>query len=228
MISGQVGNDTRAEEGDRKRLTFSFDNGPSPDATDKLLDFLAGRGISASFFVIGERLRDKAARRLAERARAEGHWIGNHTLSHGVPLGIDGNAGRVEREIGEAQRLIGPLAHPLKYFRPNGGGVLGPHILSHEAREYLKGYGFTLVTWTCAPGDWISPHEQWLDRAVAHLDEEDWPLIVLHDEHIASMLDLLHRFCDDLERRRVEITQAFPPQCLPIVSGTVSTGDPLL
>ncbi len=66
-------------------LTLSFDNGPDPEATPRVLDVLAERGLKATFFVVGEQLR--AHRALAERAHAEGHWIGNHTLTHPRPLG---------------------------------------------------------------------------------------------------------------------------------------------
>lgn len=202
-----------------KRLTFTFDNGPVPRATEGVLDFLAGRGIKATFFVIGKHLADPERRELAERARSEGHWIGNHTFSHGVPLGLEGDRARVECEIGDAQLALGDLAHPRKFFRPNGGGELGPHVLSAEAIAYLKRRAYTLVTWNSVPGDWLSPHEAWFDRAIGDLDRHDWTLIVLHDEHIRTMLDLLARFCDELARRDIEIVQDFPDACVPIERG---------
>jgi hypothetical protein len=68
-------------------VTLSFDNGPEPEATPRVLDVLARRGIPASFFVIGAKLADPARRSLCERAQAEGHWIGNHTTTHAGPLG---------------------------------------------------------------------------------------------------------------------------------------------
>jgi peptidoglycan/xylan/chitin deacetylase (PgdA/CDA1 family) len=134
-----------------QRLTFTFDNGPWLGATEEILAFLADRAIKATFFVVGERLRDPQARKLTERAKADGHWIGNHTLTHGRPLGVDGGRERVAREIGEAQRLIGELAHPLKLFRPNGGGMLGPHLLSPEALSYLVDARFLLNDHACDP-----------------------------------------------------------------------------
>lgn len=201
------------------RLTFTFDNGPCPGATDRLLDFLAKRSVKATFFVVGEQIRDPAARAVAERARAEGHWIGNHTLTHGAPLGRDGGIERVEREIGETQRLLGPLSHERKFFRPNGGGASGPHLLSAEALRYLVRHKFTVVTWNSVPGDWIAPHENWFDKAVMDLDAQEWTVLVLHDEYIAGMLDTLARFCDELVRRNIEVVQDFPASCLPVVDG---------
>ena len=68
-------------------LTLTFDNGPEPGVTPRVLDILRERGIKATFFVIGEKLGDPERRGLAARAHDEGHWIGNHTFTHTVPLG---------------------------------------------------------------------------------------------------------------------------------------------
>ena len=207
-----------------KRLTFSFDNGPWPGATEPLLDFLARRSIKATFFVVGQRLQEPGGIELARRAHAEGHWIGNHTLTHTRPLGEDGGLARVEREIGETERLIGELAHPHRFFRPNGGGAVGPHLLSAEAIGYLARNRYSVVTWTSAPGDWIAPHRAWLDNAIRDVERSDWTLLVLHDRFIAPMLDTLDRFLDVLATRGIEIVQDLPPACLVMRDGVV-TGD---
>lgn len=204
-----------------RRLTFSFDNGPVPGATDKVLAFLAERSIKATFFVVGEQLRTRDGRNLAERAQAEGHWIGNHTLTHGEPLGLAGSRARVEREIGETQRLLGALAHPRKFFRPNGKGSLGPHLLSREALDYLVEERFTLVTWNNVPRDWEEPKSAWVEKALATLNEQSWSLLVLHDEHIAAMMPMLAEFHKRIVQMGVEIVQDFPASCVPIRQGQI-------
>src|SRR5262245_46296092 len=93
----------RPEGSDVFDLTLSFDNGPEPGGTPLVLDILAERGIKSTFFVIGEKLADPERRRLARRARAEGHWIGNHTFTHSVPLGRQRDANSAENEIGRTQ-----------------------------------------------------------------------------------------------------------------------------
>lgn len=205
-----------------KCLTFTFDNGPIPGATEMVLDFLAARRIKSTFFVVGDRLAGAECWRLAERAKSHGHWIGNHTFSHGVPLGVEGGLARVQHEIGGAQRALGELAHPRKFFRPNGGGKLGPHVLSAEAIAYLKENRYTLVTWNSVPGDYLSPHEAWFDRAVEDVERHDWTVIVLHDEYICRMMGLLAAFCDELARRNIQIVQDFPETCVPIEQGKAS------
>src|SRR3954468_24541080 len=95
-------------------VTLSFDNGPEPDVTPAVLDLLAARHLRTTFFVIGEKLADPRARASAERAFAEGHWIGNHTWSHRVPMG-DSPADVVEHEIERTQRELGALAHERRF-----------------------------------------------------------------------------------------------------------------
>ena len=53
---------------------------------DRASYVLARRNVKSTFFVIGEKLAQHRA--LAERAHAEGHWIGNHTLTHALPFGL--------------------------------------------------------------------------------------------------------------------------------------------
>lgn len=205
-----------------RRLTFTFDNGPVPGATDKVLDFLGAQSIKATFFVIGDRLRTPRERRLAERARAEGHWIGNHTYSHGEPLGICGDRHKVEHEIGETQRLIGALANARKLFRPNGKGALGPHLLSRQAVDYLVEHRFTVVTWNNVPRDWQEPKRDWLDRAIESLAAWPWSVLVLHDEHIAGMMDTLVEFHRRVGESDIEIVQDMPASCMPIRNGKIT------
>ena len=68
-------------------VTVTFDNGPEPSVTPRVLDVLARRGVRTTFFVIGNKLLTRDARACTERAHAEGHWIGNHTWTHSRPLG---------------------------------------------------------------------------------------------------------------------------------------------
>jgi peptidoglycan/xylan/chitin deacetylase (PgdA/CDA1 family) len=205
-----------------QRLTFTFDNGPVPGATERVLEFLAERSIRATFFVVGDRLRTPQGRRLAERAHAEGHWIGNHTLTHGEPLGLSGTRLHVEREIGETQKMLGTLAHPQKLFRPNGKGAIGRHLLSRDAVSYLVEHRFTVATWNNVPRDWEEPGAAWLDRAIAALAESHWSLLVLHDEHIASKMDTLIEFHRRITDSEIEILQDMPPSCLPMRNGEIT------
>jgi len=201
------------------RITLSFDNGPEPGVTPQVLDQLDARGIKAAFFVVGENLADRARMRLAERAHAEGHWIGNHTLTHSVPLGLRRDRGGATFEICRTQRALGGLAHPDRLFRPfGGGGQLGKLLLNQEALNCLTDGGYTCVLWNCVPRDWEQP-DAWVDRALAECQSCPWSLVVLHDLPTGAMRHL-PRFLEEASQAGAEFVQEFPPECLPIRRGT--------
>lgn len=203
-----------------KRLTLSFDNGPFESGSARVLDALRERSIKASFFLVGKQLALPGARALAERAKAEGHWIGNHTLSHDIPLGRpDAPADHHLREIAEMDALLGDLNEPVPMFRPYAGkGILGPHVFSRAALDHLRETGHTMVLWNSVPRDWEQPADAWVARALADIEAQDWTAIVLHDRPNEAMSHL-PAFLDEVLRRDVEIRQDFPPECLPLVGG---------
>ncbi len=200
------------------RLTMTFDNGPTPGVTEHVLDVLAERGIHATFFVVGRDLEKPGSRELVRRAAAEGHWHGNHTMTHSIQLG-DGDAALAEREIGDSQRVLGDLARPERLFRPWGDGRISDRILSGAAVDYLCTGGYTLTLWDCVPRDWEDP-VGWVDRALAALDERPWTLLVLHDQATGAMASL-ERFLDLALARGTTIVQELPEHCTPIREGRV-------
>lgn len=199
-----------------KQLTLSFDNGPEPTVTPGVLDTLARRAIRSTFFVIGSKLADPAARACAGRAAAEGHWIGNHTWTHSIPLGAQ--PGRATFEIAQTQDGIGDFAHPSRWFRPmGGGGAIGPHLLSPDAAALLARDRYSCVLWNAVPRDWMEP-DAWVETALAQLDRQDWTLMVLHDLPTGAMRHL-DAFLDRVADRGIALRQDFPPDCVPMDRG---------
>jgi peptidoglycan/xylan/chitin deacetylase (PgdA/CDA1 family) len=192
-----------------KRVTLTFDNGPTPGITERVLDNLSARRILTTFFVVGERLAGQGGRAPAVRAHSEGHWIGNHSLTHSLPLGEKTDAEYAQREIEETQNLIGELSHEDKLFRPmGGGGAIGAHLLSRSALERLQMGKYTCVLWSCVPGDW-KDQAGWVDRCLVEITGRDWTVVVLHDVENA-VLPRLPEFLDRLETLGVEFRQDFP------------------
>jgi peptidoglycan-N-acetylglucosamine deacetylase len=199
-------------------LTLSFDNGPEPEVTPAVLDNLARRGLRTTFFVIGEKLLDRERHALVERAHDEGHWIGNHSYSHSMPLGRRHEIDIAEREIGRTQGLIGALAHPKKLFRPfGGGGELGQHLLNPRVVGFLEQGRYTCVLWNAIPRDWEDP-DCWVARALSQCHAQPWSLMVLHDLPTGAMRHL-DRFLDAVAEAGGRIRQDFPPDCVPLVEG---------
>lgn len=200
-------------------ITTSFDNGPDPDVTPLVLDTLRRHDIKSTFFVLGERLRDR--RKLAERAHAEGHWIGNHTYNHMVPLGLSPEPGMAASEIDRTQDLIGDLAHERRFFRPfGGGGQLDQKLLNREALQLLQAGGYTCVLWNTVPEDWAYP-AGWLDRALRLCFAQEHALLVLHDLPTGAMA-ALDRFIHTAKDRGAVFQQEFPDSCIPIERGRIT------
>ena len=211
-----------------KRVTLSFDNGPDPIVTPAVLDILAEHGVLTTFFVVGEKLRaSPAAAAAVERAAEAGHWIGNHTDTHAIPLGLIEPPDAARAEIIRCQFSLGTVAHPDKLFRPfGGGGKLGPHLLNAEARALLVRGGYTCVLWNAIPRDWDDP-DGWPARAQAQCRETDWALVVLHDIP-GACVGRLDEFIDWLKAEDFEIRQDFPVDCIAYRGGQPAAGESAL
>jgi peptidoglycan-N-acetylglucosamine deacetylase len=200
------------------QVTLTFDNGPEPAVTPRVLEVLEKHAVAATFFVLGSKLADPARRALAKRAHAEGHWIGNHTMTHSTPLGRLADPARTIAEIVEAQALLGELAHPDRLFRPfGGGGELGAHLLNPAALEVLKQERMTCVLWNAVPRDWEDPRG-WAEVALAQCLAQPWTLLVLHDLPTGAM-GRLHIFIERVLEHGGRFRQDFPPECVPILRG---------
>ena len=201
-------------------VTLTFDNGPEPAVTPRVLDVLGRTGVKATFFVLGSKLADPERRSIAKRAHAEGHWLGNHTWSHSEPLGRVTDPSRVVSEIVETEALIGELAHADRLFRPfGGGGELGRHLLSAAAVEVLKQEKMTCVLWNAIPRDWEDPRG-WAETALAQCLAQPWTLLVLHDLPTGAM-GRLRIFIDRVLDHGGRFRQDFPPDWVPIRRGEV-------
>jgi peptidoglycan/xylan/chitin deacetylase (PgdA/CDA1 family) len=193
-----------------KRVTLTFDNGPTPGITEHVLDVLSARRIPSTFFVIGEKLVKPGGRDVAARAHSEGHWIEKSEEEY------------ARREIEETQNLIGELAHPDKLFRPKGGGgSIGPHLLSLAALQLLQAGKYTCVLWSSVPGDW-KDQNGWIDRCISEIAVRDWSVVVIHDVENAC-LPRLPEFLDRLDSLGAEFRQDFPEDVVVTRRGKVAS-----
>ncbi len=140
----------------RKQVALTFDDGPRPATTPRLLQLLAKHQIPATFFVVGSMAM--ASPSLVKAEVAAGHLVGNHTYHHANLrlLGAELMATEI-RACGDAVAAAG--GKPPRYFRPPGGEYDG------EVTLVAAALGYTTVFWTSDPGDYAQPTDKvLLDR----------------------------------------------------------------
>ena len=185
-----------------------------------VLDLLALHSVKATFFLTGHQLRLPGASALAQRAHMEGHWIGNHTMSHSVPFGESDDRMLPFKEIGGTQKLIGSLSHPDRFFRPYGsGGALDHLLLSRDAIAYMVEGGYSCVLWNSVPRDWEAD-ASWVDRCMDDVQVHPWTVVVMHDLPTGGMC-YLSTLLIRLKASQADIVQSFPSDCVPIARGRI-------
>jgi peptidoglycan/xylan/chitin deacetylase (PgdA/CDA1 family) len=136
-----------------RKLAITFDDGPNPAITPKLLDLLERYNAKATFFLIGRYVRE--CPELVQQTVARGHEVGNHTELHPNLLWLNPTKVRVELRLCH-DAIRGAIGTPPKWFRPPYG-MRNPWVIP-AAREL----GYRTVMWTLLPGDWLEKPEEWL------------------------------------------------------------------
>ncbi len=166
-----------------REILFTFDDGPNPGTTNRLLPILERAGIHAVFFVCGWRL--EAEEPLRSRARqvlrdivAGGHVVGNHTVHHHilprltperVRYEIDHNADLIEEVIGQRPHL----------FRPPYGSY------SEDVRRHVVSRRNELWLWSIDSRDWelVNNADAVAQRVIVNLGNHAGGTVLLHDTH---------------------------------------------
>ncbi len=175
-----------------KRVIYlTFDDGPHPEASHRLLDLLEREKVPASFFLLGKNV--ERFPEIVERLCASGHLCGNHSYSH--INGLDTDAETYLADIGRAARLI-----PSKYFRPPYGKMT--LLQYHRLRKERE-----IVMWTVMPGDFDGKVDArlLLQRMLKHL--RPGTIYVLHDK--ASCIDKLEEALPVFIRKAREKSYTF-------------------
>jgi peptidoglycan/xylan/chitin deacetylase (PgdA/CDA1 family) len=155
-----------------KVVALTFDDGPSPVWTPKILDVLKDAGVKATFFMLGEHVEKYPD--VARRVVREGHDIGNHTYDHHVLLTYF-NANKLAREIRRTEGLIrdvtGVSTH---YFRPPKAWMTA------REKKLVKSMGYEIVLWSLNSKDWVTFDDKYMIKYLMyHVRPGD--IILFHD-----------------------------------------------
>lgn len=138
-----------------KRVFLTFDDGPSTQVTPHILDILDKYNIKATFFVLGNRVKQNPD--ILKREYESGHYIANHGYSHKYSK-IYESADTVLEEYNKAEEAIraalGNDSYSSNLFRFPGGSKGGPYEkIKKEARKKLKESGIAYLDWSALTYD---------------------------------------------------------------------------
>ncbi len=158
-------------KGPQKLAALTFDDGPSPLWTPRILDELKRAGVKATFFVLGEHVVKYPE--VAQRIVAEGHEIGNHTFTHHGLLYY--TMDELEKEVRDAERAIKEVTGvTTKYFRPPKAW------LTDDEKKKLREMGYEVILWSLNSKDWVTFDDKYM---VGYINRNIQPgdIILFHD-----------------------------------------------
>jgi len=139
--------------GQTRKLALTFDDGPNPSITPKLLDLLDRYHAQATFFLVGKYVRESPA--LTKEMSSRGHLIGNHTETHPNLFFCGPDETR-----SELLRCSEAIEHATwskpRWFRPPFG-FRSPWLGGIVQHQQMR-----MVMWTLIPGDWRAKPADWL------------------------------------------------------------------
>ena len=154
-----------------KWIALTFDDGPYPPYTDRLLDVLKAKRVHATFFLVAEQAQQYPE--LVQRMTAEGHTVGLHAFRHRDFLKLTEEEKRKDLEQGK--NLLRDITgkNPV-YWRPPHG------FRDFSVMETAVAQSLTVVNWSVIPRDWTGIDSQEIYRRV--MDKaEDGSIVLLHD-----------------------------------------------
>lgn len=185
-------------------VALTFDDGPDPLYTPKLLDLLREKNVKATFFVVGKRA-DRHPE-IVQRAWAEGHLVGNHTWSH-YPLFCFLTPGRLRGEIERGTESIRRSCGSRPRFFRSPVGLRHPLLA-----PYLEDAGLEYVSWSFRTLDTFTTNSSVLAHRILN-KASSGDIILLHDRlprGTDAMLEALPRVIDELRERGFEFVLAGP------------------
>jgi peptidoglycan/xylan/chitin deacetylase (PgdA/CDA1 family) len=192
-----------------REVVLTFDDGPLPPTTGKVLDALKAECVRATFFMVGRMAA--ASPGLAKRIHAEGHTVAYHTFSHPLltRLRPDKAMAEIDRGVAAVDTAVygAPDKHPRPEFFRFPGFASSPALLERVAARGMVVFGADL--WA---SDWnrMTPEAE-LRQVMGRLAASGGGILLLHDtkRSTAAMLPALLR---QLKARDFQVVHAVPKE----------------
>lgn len=158
-------------------IALTFDDGPTGGTdglTVQLLDGLKERGVHATFFMCGYRIKDFHTH--MDRYLAEGHELGNHTMNHPQkPILAKMSADGIYKEVADNNDLIKSYTgQAASVMRPVGGA------LSNTLKSTMKDLGLPIINWSVDTEDWKYHDAARVKRVIVE-QARDGDIVLMHD-----------------------------------------------
>lgn len=156
----------------RPQVALTYDDGPDPRSTPALLDLLDERQVKATFFCVGEKVREHPE--LVQRMHAAGHVLGNHSQAHSFWTNFY-STGRLEQELAACQQALQAVTGQApRYFRPPFG------YTNHATAPAAKALSLEVVGWQVRGFDTAGrPPQRVIDRVLKRV--RPGGIVLLHD-----------------------------------------------
>lgn len=172
-------------------IAMTYDDGPHPQNTPRLLDMLRQRNIKATFYVIGRSVNMYP--QITRRIVAEGHEIGNHTWTHRKLTALSDASVRSEMNRTRDAIVAATGVQP-RTMRPPYGA------LRRDQREWIfKEYGYPTILWNVDPEDWRRPGPSVVASRIIN-STRNGSIVLAHDLHKPSV-DAMPATLDGLLRK---------------------------
>jgi peptidoglycan-N-acetylglucosamine deacetylase len=154
------------------RISLTFDDGPHPEHTPRLLDYLAALGCRATFFVIGEHAERHP--QIIQRIVGEGHELGNHTYTHSEPSKT--STEQFLDEIDRTRLLLQDLTGlDCRLARPPKGKLTFSKMTGLWKRQT------TPVLWNVDPRDYAMKSRRAMEQWCESFRPVNGDILLLHD-----------------------------------------------
>lgn len=183
-----------------RKVILTFDDGPHPKTTPKILEILRKRNLKAIFFVLG--IQAEKYPELLRQIHAEGHEIGNHSYNHKNLTQI--SAEQLRQQIEKTNNIIEKITGVKpEFLRPPYGA------LNKQVVRLTKIRKMNILLWTIDPRDWKIKNEasimRNLDKQLGLNGNLRGGVVLLHDIYPATVR-ALDPFLDKLATREYKIT----------------------
>lgn len=174
-----------------KYIALTFDDGPHPSNTPRLLNILRERNVKATFYVVGRSVN--LYPQVLRQTVAEGHEIGNHSQTHRLLSKLSDSEVINELRLCR-ESVMQASGATMRTMRPPYGGLL------QRQREMVHAeFGYPTILWSVDPGDWKRPGVSVVSSRLIN-GASDGGILLAHDIH-APTIDAMPAAIDSLLRR---------------------------